>query len=379
MIAERFLTMVETAPPVVRARATELLARAYLGSPLTDAAREACASALTLMLDDPSPEVREAMAEVLADSAAAPRAVIVGLAGDLPAIACPVVERSPLLTVGELVEAAGSGPEAVRIAVARRSELPMPAAAAVAAVGGFAAALALVENAGADIPAFSLEALLERHGGSAAFREAFLARSDLPSILKVRAELRMETDPRNVSEAARESLILSHAVTCEGDALDEFAADLRSSGLLSSGLVLRALLEDRTAFVAAALGVLAGVPTGKAELLLAGSGFWPLYGAAGLPEGLRPVFAAALSVARPLDEAGAGSVLRACAEAGIPDGHPVFHMLARIHADLAREAARERRRRELEGPATDETAFDLPEAANESVPEQAVERSEKAA
>ncbi len=380
MIAERFLTMAETAPPAVRARATELLARTYLVSPLDDAARDACASALTLMLDDPAPEVRAAMAEVLAVSPAAPRAVIVGLVGDLPYIARFVLERSPLLTVAELVDAVGNGPEAIRVAVARRAELPAPAAAAVAAVGGFAAALSLVENAAADIPPFSLEVLLERHGGSAVFREAFLARADLPSILRVRAELGMETDPRNVSDAAREGLILSHAATCEGAALDKFAADLRSSGLLSAGLILRALLEDRPAFTAAALGVLAGVPSAKAALLLAGSGFWPLYKAAGLPDGLRPVFSAALSVERPLDETGAAFVLRACAEAAVPDGHPVFHMLARIHADLSREAARERRRRDLAArAAADDAVLDVPTPANESLPERALERSERAA
>jgi uncharacterized protein (DUF2336 family) len=348
MIAERFLSFVETAPAAVRAHATELLARAYLVSSLDELQRAEFATALTAMLDDDAADVRRVMADALADSEHAPRAVIVGLAADRPEIAARILERSPLLTLAELIDAVGTGPEGMRIAVARRAGLAAPASAAVAAVGGFAAALALVENRSAEIPRFALEGLLERHGASAVFRKAMLERTDLPRIVAFLAQfaaLRASCGPSDAGDDPRERLILDHAAACPDSELDDFVAELRRCGLLTGGAILRGLLEDRASFVSAAFGVLGRVPSSKAAMLLKGPGVWSLYRAARMPEGLRPVFAAALAVPRPADARGIAVVLAACAAAGVPDGHPAFRMLSRMHSDLAREAAREERRR----------------------------------
>jgi uncharacterized protein (DUF2336 family) len=64
MIVQRFLAWVQTAPVGARAEATSALARAYLYSDLTDRDRADAEAALTSMLDDPSPLVRRALAEV---------------------------------------------------------------------------------------------------------------------------------------------------------------------------------------------------------------------------------------------------------------------------------------------------------------------------
>ena len=201
----------------------------------------------------------------------------------------------------------------------------------------------------ADIPAFAFEGLLERHGASGAFRRALLERSDLPRIVRLLAELAAfratSESSGDAGDDVRERLVLEHAAACEAGDVDIFVADLRRLGLLTGGTVLRAVLEDRIAFAAAALGLLGRVPSLKAEQLLTGAGVWSLYRSAGMPEGLRPVFAAALAVPRPVDAHGSAVVLAACAASGIPDGHPVFRMLSRMQSDLAREAAREERRR----------------------------------
>jgi len=135
---------------------------------------------MIILLDDPSPLVRGALAQVLAGSPKAPPAVIQALAADQPEIAVPVIERSPLLIDADLVDIVATAPSAVQAAVARRMPLPCAVAAAVAEVGSAEACLELIENPAADIASFSVDRMVERFGHVAAVREALFARGDLP-------------------------------------------------------------------------------------------------------------------------------------------------------------------------------------------------------
>src|SRR5215468_2915387 len=113
MIVRQFLHWVRQAPAGERAEATSALARAYLYSDLSPDDRAAAEGALLMLLDDPSPLVRSALAQALAASEEAPPAVILGLASDQPEVACWVLERSPLLLDADLVDAvATQGPRA---------------------------------------------------------------------------------------------------------------------------------------------------------------------------------------------------------------------------------------------------------------------------
>src|SRR6478736_6927738 len=103
MIVRQFLSWVRTASAGERAEATRALARAYLISDLSEDDRIAAEGALLMLLDDTSPLVRRAMAEVFAHSADAPSAIIHALAGDQPEIAAPILEHSPLLIDADLV------------------------------------------------------------------------------------------------------------------------------------------------------------------------------------------------------------------------------------------------------------------------------------
>ena len=94
MIVRQFLRWVETAPAGERADATSALARAYLHSPLDPADRVAAEAAMTVLLDDPAPVVRRALAYALASSARAPYLVIHALAHDQGEIAA-IVARKP--------------------------------------------------------------------------------------------------------------------------------------------------------------------------------------------------------------------------------------------------------------------------------------------
>src|SRR5215216_1962756 len=164
MIVRHFLQWVRTAAAGERADATSALARTLLYSDLSADDRIAAEGALVMLLDDPSPLVRRAMAEALAASPDAPPSVIMALAADQPQIASLVLERSPLLLDTDLVDSVGCGDTVTQSAIARRPDLPRSVAAAIAEVGTPDACLALMDNDSAEIASFSLDRMVERHG-----------------------------------------------------------------------------------------------------------------------------------------------------------------------------------------------------------------------
>src|SRR2546425_1190748 len=93
MIVRQFLQWLRIAPAAERAEATGALARAYLYSDLSPDDRAAAEGALIMVLDDPSPLVRGALAQALAASESAPPPVILGLAADQPEVAAWVLQQ----------------------------------------------------------------------------------------------------------------------------------------------------------------------------------------------------------------------------------------------------------------------------------------------
>ena len=161
------------------------MARAWLVSDLSADDRAAAEGALLMLLDDASPLVRQAMAEVFARSAQAPAAIVQALSLDQPSVALPVLEHSPLLIDADLVEIVATGNCEMQCAIARRIKLPASVCAAIAEVGTPAAALELIENAYAELAPFSWDRIVERHGHLAAIRESMLVLEDLPAATRV--------------------------------------------------------------------------------------------------------------------------------------------------------------------------------------------------
>ena len=82
MIAHRFLHWMRTASTAQRAEATHALARSYLFCDLDEDTLAGMEAAMTIVLDDPSPEVRYALADGLAAGLEAPRHIILALAAE---------------------------------------------------------------------------------------------------------------------------------------------------------------------------------------------------------------------------------------------------------------------------------------------------------
>ena len=312
MIVRHFLSWVRTASAGERAEATRALARAFLFSDLTDDDRGAAEGALLMMLDDGSPLVRQAMAEVFASRADAPPEIVRALADDQFAVAAPLLEQSPMLIDADLVDIVATGESDVQCAIARRATVAAPVSAAIAEVGGVAACLELIENPGAEIVAMSLDRIAERFGHVASIREAMLASDVLPASTRLKLVEQVSsvligfvTGRRWLSEEraaqvagdACERSKVNIAVTSEGRDLANLVAHLRATGELTPGLLLRSLLSGRIELLHAALVELTGLPEKRIAGILAeraGSGLSALLTRAGFPPSMLSAFRAAL-------------------------------------------------------------------------------------
>src|SRR3977135_2022279 len=185
MIVRQFISWIRTAPAGERAEATRSLARAWLISDLTEDDRAAAEGALLMLLDDASPLVRQAMAEVFARRGGGPAAIVQALSLDQASVALPVLEHSPLLIDADLVDIIATGNCEMQCAVARRVNLPASICAAHAVDGPAGCGRTLVANAYAELAPFSWDRIVERHGHLAAIRESMLVLEDLPAATRV--------------------------------------------------------------------------------------------------------------------------------------------------------------------------------------------------
>ena len=373
MIVRQFLQWVRHAPPGERAEATSALARAYLHSDLSADDLAAAEGAMIMLLDDPSPLVRRALAEVFASAQKAPRVVVHALAADQPEIAIAVLSRSPLLSEDDLVDLIATAHPEAQVAIASRAMLACSLAAAIAEVASAQACLTLLENPDAEIAPFSIDRMVERFGHLAPIRENLLARAELPIatrqalLTKLSQTLagfvtaRQWLGPEHAEYAAREACekaTVALAADTPYEEVGELVLHLRSSGQLTAGMILRALLSGNVVLFEEALAELSGVPLERAASYIHDnniSGFRALYGKAGLPVTAYPAFREALTAMREgvlLGEQGGAArlkrrmverVLAACAQE-INNGRGADMTLLALLRRFAVEAAREEAR-----------------------------------
>jgi uncharacterized protein (DUF2336 family) len=369
MIVRQFISWIRTAPAGERAEATRALARAWLISDLTDDDRAAAEGALLMLLDDASPLVRQAMAEVFARSAEAPAAIVQGLALDQPSVALPVLEHSPLLIDADLVDIIATGDCETQCAIARRINLPASVGAAIAEVGSPAAALELIENANAELAPFSWDRIVERHGHLAAIRESMLVLEDLPAatrlalVAKLSDTLAQFVVARNwlspdraarMAGEARDRSAINIAARSQGEDIGGLVRHLRATGQLTAGLILRALLSGNLELFDHALTELSGLPRARVSALLSGrggAGVEALLKRAGLPESTFAAFRVALDAGYETgfvdSPAGAAKLRRRMVERVLTHcetdqraAEPLMILLRRFATESAREEAR---------------------------------------
>lgn len=312
MIVRRFLLWSKMVGASERADGVSALARAYLyGNLQKDERREALA-ALTSILDDPSPIVRQALADALGSAMDTPRHIAVSLANDQSEIASLVLARSPVLTDSDLIDALSIANDVAQTSIGIRPGLSHEVASVLAEVGGVDAIVALADNHSAQLRERVIMKMLKRFGDHADLRGALLRRHDIPvaarqEIAKAAAAslaqfsvtcgwLNKDRSER-VARESREKATLILA-SSYGEELEDLMAHLRESAQLTPALILRALLSQNLAFVATALSNLTALPINRIMGLMSdrgGAGFSALYRKSGLPENLAPAFHAGVA------------------------------------------------------------------------------------
>ena len=370
MIVRQFLQWIRYAPPSDRAEATSALARAYLYSDLSPDDLAAAEGAMIMLLDDPSPLVRRALADVFATSQKAPPAVVHALANDQPEIAMSILALSPLLQEDDLIDLVATAQPAAQAAIASRAMLTRSLAAAIAEVGSAQACLALLENPDADIAPFSVDRVIDRFGHLAAIRETLLTRDDLPMasrqalLAKLSRTLagfvagRQWMGSEHAEYAARDACEKATVALAAETPYEEVGAlvqHLRQSGQLTAGMILRALLSGNVVLFEEALAELSGVPLDRVTSYIHDrniSGFSALYSKAGLPELAYPAFREAITAMREgvlVGEQGGVArlkrrmverVLAACADERDRDLASLLALLRRFAVEAARDEAR---------------------------------------
>jgi uncharacterized protein (DUF2336 family) len=368
MIVRQFISWVRTAPAGERAEATRALARALLFSDMSNEDRGAAEGALLMLLDDHSPLVRQAMAEVFSRSAEAPAAIVQALSLDQASVALPVLEHSPLLIDADLVDIIATGNSEMQCAIARRVNLPPAVCAAIAEVGTPAAALELIENPTAELAPFSWDRIVERHGHLAAIRESMLVLEDLPAatrlalVAKLSDTLAQFVVARNwlsadrawrIASETKERCTVNVAARSRGEDMRSLVRHLRLTGQLTAGLILRALLSGNFELFDDALVELSGLPQARVAALVydRGASLQALLTRAGLPESTFPAFRAALEASDEIgfvataDDAArlrrrmVERVLTRC-DTDAETAEPLLILLRRFATESAREEAR---------------------------------------
>ncbi|QKV17781.1 DUF2336 domain-containing protein [Oricola thermophila] len=370
-IVQHFLKWSRAADVAKRAAAASALARAYLQSQVMDF-DERCAAdaAMTLLLDDPSPKVRLALAEAMASSRAAPPHIIAALAGDQYEIASLVIARSPVLRDGDLIARVAIAEPRIQVLIASRPEVSNSLALAISQHGHRDAILALLGNHNAKVCARCRELIIEQHLTDADVRGALLADPDLSPVQRLKvmqaardalagsplvARVLGETSARRISNEAASSALVLFASGRTDDGVTELIDELRATGALTTKLLIRAICAGKVDFVARVIADLSGQAYTRVTAIFASereNQLRALLEAAGLAESVHSLFTHAIRIWRDVAngrlQSGEQEVTRMVLErfetehlaAKDHANDDVVALLRSIHLDMIRQNAR---------------------------------------
>lgn len=362
-VVGQFLKWIETARVSERSDAAGSLARAYIDGIFEFEEHCAAGAALTVLLDDPSPKVRYALAEALSESRQAPPQVIAALAVDQAEIAALVLSRSPLLSDHDLIECLARNPARVQAIIAARKRIAVPLAAAIAEIAEQPACLVLLQNQSSNIADISYRRLVERFGDDAEIRVALIDRGDLPcdcrhQLIRALGEILLSSPllANSLGVARLQRLVRDSCITATITLIDEVEHEdipalvehLRLRGDLTTSFLIRAVTFGKVDFFGAVLVALSGQSPRHVQSLLSRGrsvALSSLLKASGIATSLHPILVQALQMWRDIAQgrrvAGVQEVsyamLNTLQESGL---HELTGFMRRIHLDALRANAK---------------------------------------
>ena len=358
----------ETAGARDRAQAASALARVFVLNELSNEEMRAAEAAMTLLLDDPSPMVRQALAEALATDENAPRSVIHGLSRDQLDVAGIVVSCSPVLKDQDLVELAADGRAGVQRAIAMRAQVSPAVCAALAEVAGPVAICEMLDNFSARVARITLRRITERFGTQPDIRSRLLERAGLPCDVRHTLIERVgealaassfvagvvgRSRVKRISDEACQNATLLLAGTIDGDEIPALVEHLRSGSKLTPAFLMHALCIGNIDFFAAAIGCIASVSDSRVRGILVDgrrNAIQALYTSGGIERSIAEVFVTATLLWRDATRARKRTnglrITESLMEqyAKEPEDSPVVELLGlveRMNLQFRRQAARD--------------------------------------
>jgi uncharacterized protein (DUF2336 family) len=232
------------------------------GTGLNERERALMREILHRLTRDVEMAIRIALAERLADDAAAPHDLILMLVDDAIEVARPVILRSPLLTEKDalrLVAESGAGHQE---AVAGRAHIGTAVTDALVKCGSDSVLVALARNATARISETAFRVLVERSRILTGLQEPLVQRADLPAelansmcafvsdTLKRHIATHYAIPPKRVDTALSEAVeMLAQAPAGPkdppADSAQKLIDKLAASGQLKAGFLMRVLSQGQ--------------------------------------------------------------------------------------------------------------------------------------
>lgn len=298
-----------------RAETTAKIAVQFDAEELSPAERRIAEDIFRLLVKDAEIRVREALSAHLKSTPHLPHDVALALAHDVDSVALPMLKFSEVLSDEDLIQIVRSHGPSKQVAVAQRRRVSKRVSDALVDTGNERAVARLVGNEGAALSEAAFDRVMEHYRDSAAVADSLARRQDLPpaiserlvSALSERLEdylvSKHDLDPdvaSNLILQARERAIISLVDYGSTDAqLDNLVDQLHRRKRLTPSLLLRALCMGDLSFFERAMARLTGLPVQNVRILIHDKGMLglePLYLRARLPEGLFPVFQAAVGL-----------------------------------------------------------------------------------
>jgi uncharacterized protein (DUF2336 family) len=306
--------LLEEPSPQVRAAVATMLAHDIESTRLSDTERAAVQDLIRQMAKDVEVVVRQALSQSLRFANWLPHDLALRLANDVDAVALPMLIDSSVLTDGDLIQIVRQGAVAKQEAIGARAGVSETVADALIATAPETAVAALMRNATAKISEYGLGRAVERFADSDPVKEGMVLRKHLPPALAERLVA-------IVSDSLREHLLSHHEISPSSAAdivlrsreqatvaltlgasepdLAGLVAQMHANGRLTPSLLLRVLCTGDLAFFEVAIACLAKVPAANARILIhdAGpNGLASLYQKSRLPPAFLPVVRAAIDV-----------------------------------------------------------------------------------
>jgi uncharacterized protein (DUF2336 family) len=299
-----------------RLETAQKISGAYSAEALSLEERRIAEDILGVMARDVETSVRAALSENLKNYSGLSHDIAVTLAGDVDAVALPIIRFSEVLTEDDLIEIVRSEGTAKQTAVAARPSVTKRVSEALVETEKEEVVATLVANDGAEISEQSYQKVLEDFGDNENIGAGLVHRHSVPVSVterlvhlvsdKLQAELMERHDlPNGVAldliiqsrERATLGLLSSDASIMD---VTQLVNQLHEAGRLTPSIIIRAICLGDTDFFEVALSVLGKIPLGAARALVhdAGSlGLPAVLDRADVPQELFPVFQVAVSVA----------------------------------------------------------------------------------